>query len=100
VFRNKNLSEADFLDLLDEQMGKCAICGWAGNERLYVDHDHRTGRVRGLLCNRCNVGLGCFRDQIDDLSRAIIYLEDARLEEDRETRYAEGAWLKQRDSNG
>jgi hypothetical protein len=57
--------------------GKCAICEQAcptGN-RLAVDHDHGTGAYRGLLCMRCNIGLGKFRDRPDLLRKAADYLE-------------------------
>ncbi|MCU1693912.1 MAG: hypothetical protein JWM64_3003 [Frankiales bacterium] len=66
--------------LVHEQDGRCAICeepekdGWD----LAVDHCHRTGRVRGLLCRRCNVGLGLLRDRSDLLRAAAEYLDDAR----------------------
>jgi len=42
--------------------------------RLKIDHDHRTGQVRGLLCHTCNAGLGMFKDNIELLHRAIMYL--------------------------
>lgn len=68
-----------YRNLLKLQGGKCAICGSeigdsVGN-RLYVDHDHETGKVRGLLCSRCNFGLGNFKDSVELLSKAIRYLE-------------------------
>lgn len=71
--------------LLSEQQGHvCAICkrpetkvhNRSGEVRfLCVDHDHETGRIRGLLCNRCNVGLGQFEDNITSLKNAKAYLE-------------------------
>jgi hypothetical protein len=68
----------------------CAICGGEGTAfiagpgslkrtarhfpQLFVDHDHITGGVRGLLCNSCNFGLGSFKDNVETLSSAIAYL--------------------------
>ena len=50
----------------------CIICGDGGS--LVVDHDHRENTIRGILCNRCNKGLGLFRDDPDLLEYARIYL--------------------------
>jgi hypothetical protein len=65
--------------LLEVQGGACAICkskdiGHSKHKHFSVDHDHVTGVVRGLLCNRCNVGLGSFKDNMDSLQAAIEYL--------------------------
>lgn len=60
-------------ELLAEQGGVCAICGADNPE--HVDHDHRTGHIRGLLCFNCNGGLGQFRDNVDYLTSAITYLK-------------------------
>jgi hypothetical protein len=56
------------------QGGRCAICNEVPETRLYVDHDHTTGEVRGLLCTRCNVGLGMFRDNPEYLDAATQYI--------------------------
>ena len=70
----------DYNKILESQGGKCAICGKPnsginGRDRLFVDHDHKTGMVRGLLCSNCNHGLGNFHDNISFLESAIDYLE-------------------------
>lgn len=59
----------------------CAICGEPPKpdgvrsaSRLHIDHDHESGRVRGLLCNHCNRGIGAFRDRPELLELAILYL--------------------------
>jgi len=57
------------------QGNKCAICGNIPKETLQVDHCHKTGFVRGLLCRGCNSGIGGLRDDIKILRSAIKYLE-------------------------
>lgn len=59
--------------MLSEQAGRCAICQ-DRPPRLYIDHDHATGEVRGLLCNRCNVALGFLRDSPEAAIAAAMYL--------------------------
>lgn len=61
--------------LLEAQGGRCAICGSMRKYRLNVDHDHKTGEVRGLLCRLCNGRLlTAARDSVDILEAAIDYL--------------------------
>ena len=61
--------------MLAEQNGVCWICGGkSGKKRLAVDHDHKTGEVRGLLCKRCNRMLGYYRDAADTFEKAAVYL--------------------------
>jgi len=70
-----------FNDMKEEQKHKCAICGVSLDSleveirrRLNVDHDHETGKVRGLLCGDCNSGLGFFKDNFIILQKAETYL--------------------------
>lgn len=82
LLRAYGLTEDDFAAMLDAQEGKCAICGTsepggAANDTWKVDHDHATGHVRGLLCHRCNLGLGYFRDNPESLEAAIAYLANS-----------------------
>lgn len=62
--------------LLDDQGGCCACCRARdpGRRGWHVDHDHKTGRVRGILCGHCNSALGFARDDIATLQRLIDYL--------------------------
>lgn len=62
--------------MLAAQKGCCAVCGAdsPGEKDWNIDHDHKTGALRGLLCCRCNPGLGNFRDSPDLLERAAAYL--------------------------
>jgi hypothetical protein len=74
------LSSDDYDVLLAAQDGRCAIClARPRKRRLHVDHDHRTGTIRGLLCIRCNhYLLGAAHDSPDVLRRAVEYLERDR----------------------
>ncbi len=62
-----------YAEMVKEQQGKCAICGTAETQ-LKVDHNHQTGKVRGLLCHLCNAMIGCAREDIDILASAAAYL--------------------------
>lgn len=61
--------------LRSEQDNKCVICG-IEKDVLCVDHNHKTGAIRGLLCFNCNKGLGMFRDSSECLIRAAKYITD------------------------
>lgn len=63
--------------LLAAQGGLCAVCKGAGGQRgLAVDHDHATGRVRGLLCGACNSAIGLLKERPDNFERAVAYLKN------------------------
>ena len=81
--RYYGITEMQYHSLHTKQHGLCAICGQPETYkaksgkigRLAVDHDHATGAVRGLLCSRCNFGIGYFRDSIEKLEKAIAYIK-------------------------
>ena len=72
------VEDPDWYDkTLATQNGKCAICGTTNPGRkcrFMIDHDHATGKVRGLLCRLCNIGLGSFGDSMKSMSAAIEYV--------------------------
>jgi hypothetical protein len=61
--------------LFKKQKGQCAICKRSETRRLSLDHCHATNRIRGLLCLRCNLGIGFFHDSVKSLKAAIRYLK-------------------------
>ncbi len=64
--------------MLVEQNNQCYICksGPSKNQSLHVDHDHKTGKVRKLLCNNCNNGMGKLKDSVELLQKVIDYLKE------------------------
>lgn len=72
-----NMTMERYDQLFQEQNGSCAICRIGAetlSRNLVVDHNHETGKVRGLLCDHCNQGIGKLKDNIIILERAIEYL--------------------------
>ncbi len=63
--------------MLDDQVGRCAICEveFTDKVKYVVDHCHKKNQARGLLCYSCNVALGMFKDQVRILETAISYLK-------------------------
>lgn len=80
--RDYGLTVEDYERLVEKQGNRCACCGASepgrGHVRWCVDHDHATGLVRGLLCHRCNAGIGLLGDNLESVMRAVIYLEGAK----------------------
>lgn len=77
------LSYQEFVAMYHKQKGLCACCGTKLKLDLpkhdlklspCVDHNHKTGKVRSLLCNDCNAGIGCFKESVKRLMAAIRYL--------------------------
>jgi hypothetical protein len=77
--RRYGITQADYDAMLLAQKGCCAVCetdDYVGpGRRAHVDHDHKTGKVRGLICVRCNVLLGMAQDQHERFLAAIRYLK-------------------------
>ena len=85
--RNFDLTVEDFAKLYDtlyrKQKGCCAICGKHQsrlNERLGVDHSHKNGMIRGLLCKNCNLGIGLLQDSAEVCSAAAEYLRMSKAD--------------------
>lgn len=68
------ITKEQFNELFKNQEGKCPICRTELKKEIHIDHDHTTGQVRGILCGKCNKGLGQFNDNIKSLTNAIKYL--------------------------
>ena len=74
--KNYNLEPHEYNKLIEDSNNLCMICkSPPGNKSLNIDHDHKTGKVRGLLCHGCNTTLGLMKDNIDILTKAIEYLK-------------------------
>jgi hypothetical protein len=81
IIRTYGITAEDYYNMLANQDNKCALCGSeeVNNSRitsgkLFIDHCHDTGKVRGLLCSKCNHAIGLLNDDIDLLRKAITYL--------------------------
>jgi len=80
LLRKYNISLDDYNKMLIEQEGKCWICSMKAedeiNKVLVVDHNHLTGKVRGLLCNRCNTAIGLLQESQEILQKVSKYLHE------------------------
>ena len=77
--RTYGITQEDYDTLLSKQEYKCFSCnntsGNSKTNKLFVDHCHKTGKVRGLLCHGCNLAIGSVGDNIETLKNLIQYLE-------------------------
>jgi hypothetical protein len=78
LMRVYGLTIEDYDRMAAQQGHACKICRRKPDDKLHIDHCHATNTVRGLLCRRCNVGLGNFDDDPDRLREGAAYLETAR----------------------
>jgi len=78
--REYNLTKEEYFLMLESQNNKCKICNniFETSVKTHIDHDHFTGKVRGILCQKCNHGLGMFNDNIQLFYNAIHYLEQSK----------------------
>lgn len=87
LVRQYGITESERTAIIEAQGGVCPICERTPMKRgafgsklgFHIDHDHETGRIRGILCNDCNIGLGLFRDDPSILDRASRYLMVAEM---------------------
>lgn len=80
------ITPEQYYDLRNKQDGRCALCtnpfdplqpNGKPSKGTHIDHDHRTGKIRGMLCGKCNRGIGMFNEDVGLLRKAIEYLERA-----------------------
>lgn len=86
--RQMGITEEEIEKLYIEQNNCCAIClipfsknearwsGGSGRDKPHIDHCHISGKIRGILCRSCNLGIGHFQDKIEALEKAIEYLKN------------------------
>ena len=75
-YQTYGITQDNYNELLELQDNKCAICFNTPKKKLFVDHCHSTGKVRGLLCQHCNFVLGQAKDSTEILFNAISYLQE------------------------
>ena len=76
LIKNYGITLDDFNNIFKEQGKKCGICKKVLTlKEAFVDHIHNTGDVRGILCTRCNTGIGMFGEKLENLKEAICYLK-------------------------
>lgn len=78
IWNKYGITKDDYMRMFREQDGRCAICRVEQHRvdrRFAVDHNHITDKVRGLLCPNCNAAIGMLKDNIENMKRAIAYIE-------------------------
>jgi hypothetical protein len=93
--RRTGITPQQYLNKLNEQNGVCAICSKECTRALAIDHNHTTGQLRGLLCNKCNRGIGYLNDDVNLVQKAMEYLK--RYDKSQDTEVV--AEYKPRESN-
>lgn len=77
--RSHSIGVSEYNSMLFQQDGKCAICGTTdprGRKNVFhVDHDHKSGKIRGLLCHNCNLAIGLLEDDVNRIRKAANYVE-------------------------
>ena len=77
--KSHGITVQTYLDMAVKQNYACGICRRSFRNPLVIDHDHRTGKIRGLLCTGCNTGLGRLGDSRERVKQALDYLNDVEL---------------------
>ena len=79
LIRNFGINATEYYKLLKQQNNKCAICKneyKEGNKKLAVDHCHKTGKIRGLLCSNCNPALGFLKEDLNIIKNLVRYIKN------------------------
>jgi len=80
IITRYGIDQLEYEQMFKSQKGKCKICNTSnpgrGKNKMSIDHCHKTGKIRGLLCNSCNNGLGMFKDDPELLVKAMEYLSE------------------------
>ena len=80
-YTGKLISEYEYNKLLELQNNKCSICGRNSSRQKFIlglDHNHKTGQIRGLLCSQCNSAIGLLKENTGTMKKAIEYIEKWR----------------------
>jgi len=73
--RKFKLTEEEYTTLINRSQGLCEVCNTPMGDKRCIDHNHSTGEIRGVLCNKCNTALGLVGDNTTTLTKLIQYLE-------------------------